>query len=78
MSMEYSDPARESDPYALPDLEIFRIPFDYEPEPEEPDDEPYEEGWYYWWCLPGCMPDSPPYGPYNFEAEALAAARENS
>jgi len=35
-------------------------------------------GWFYWYCLPGCLPDSSPIGPYNSEAEAIAAARDEA
>lgn len=33
-------------------------------------------GWYYIYCFPGCLPDGEPEGPYNTEAEAIAAMRE--
>lgn len=66
MSQFYSEPERETDPYALPDVEIFHSS-DY---PAEDGAEPLEEGWYYWYCLPGCLPDSDPYGPFETEEEA--------
>lgn len=65
MSQHYSDPARESDPYALPDLEVYYSGY--------PASDP---GWYYWYCFPGCLPDSDPIGPFDSEADALADARE--
>lgn len=82
----YSDPRRESDPHALPDLEVFMIMN----KPEGPrsnayhagdfplDDEgnPPADGWYYWHCFPGCMPDSEPYGPFDSAELALADAKE--
>lgn len=71
----YSDPQRESDPHALPDIEVFEVPGDYNPETE--DDEPLETGWYYWQCLPGCLPDGDPIGPFETEDEALADAQDN-
>ena len=74
--MEYSDPKRESDPYALPDVEVFQVPEDYGLEPDEGG--PYEPGWYYWFCLPGCLPDSDPYGPFDSYGAALDDARENA
>jgi len=74
MSMEYSDKERETDPYALPDIEVFQVPEDYQPETE--DGEELESGWYYWFCLPGCLPDSDPIGPFESEKAALKAARE--
>lgn len=80
MSQAYSDPKRESDPYALPDIEVFwsegcaneheHPDGDYEACAQE------EPGWYYWTCFPGCLPDSDPVGPFPTEAEALEDARE--
>ena len=70
----YSDPKRERDPYALPDLEVFHSS-DYPPEDGA---EPLEDGWYYWYCFPGCLPDSEPNGPYKSEREALRAARREA
>ena len=71
----YSDPTREDDDYALPDVEVFYIPDDYQPEPE--DGQPLPDGWYWWSCFPGCLPDSDPVGPFDTEAEALADAQDN-
>ena len=70
----YSDTTRENDPHALPDVEVFHVPDDYNPETE--DGEPLPSGWYYWACLPGCLPDSDPSGPFDTEDEALAAAQD--
>lgn len=72
MSQAYSNPKRESDPYALPDVEVFHSN-DYPPEDGA---EALEEGWYWWSCFPGCLPDGEPNGPFATEAEALADARE--
>lgn len=76
----YSDPRRETDPYSLPDVEVF-----YRTRKEnkadgviDSDGEPMGTGWYWWTCFPGCMPDSDPFGPYETEAEALAAAQEDA
>ena len=84
----YSDPTRESEPYALPDVEVWNVP------PDDPRtrrlyfDTPamrdalgesipgIEAGWYWWSCFPGCLPDSEPFGPFNSEAEALADAQD--
>lgn len=75
----YSDPKRESDPHALPDLEIFywtsKEASDYWGEDA---DEELEAGFYFWYCFPGCMPDSEPNGPYATQQEALEAAREDN
>lgn len=89
MSQHYSNPARESDPHALPDLEVFYVGMqDYKDgacpacmsmvESAEMYGNASDEhcGWYYWFCLPGCLPDGEPEGPFETEAEALADARE--
>ena len=80
MSQAYSDPKRESDPHALPDLEVFEHRCggrnDVCPtESDDPTDCP-GPGWYYWFCFPGCLPDGEPMGPFETEAEALADAQE--
>jgi len=80
MTQAYSDPERESDPHALPDIEVFEVgkdgcafgsddPFLLE------DGKPAEPGWYWWSCFPGCLPDGDPSGPFDTEEEALADAR---
>jgi hypothetical protein len=75
MAQFYSDPERENDAWALPDVEVF---YAWEGELEwEGQEEPSEEGWYYWFCLPGCMPDSDPIGPFETEAEAINDAKES-
>ena len=63
----YSDPKRESEPHALPDVEVFWAQYVWSETP----------GYYYWFCYPGCLPDSDPIGPFETEAEALADARES-
>lgn len=76
MPMHYSNPRRETDPHALPDVEVF-----YRREGETTwtaeDGEQIDNGpgWYYWFCLPGCLPDSDPMGPFDSESAALADAR---
>ncbi len=77
MTQAYSDPRRESDPHALPDIEVFFDGPDISPcggEPRNYDSEgnPVIEGWYWW----ACFPDSDPIGPFETEEEALADARE--
>lgn len=92
MSQHYSNPARESSPYSLPDVEIFKASFAYCEEcsslvfSSETMHEPCEEcgkptelnnqGWFWQPCYPGCLPDSEPFGPFETEAEALADARD--
>jgi hypothetical protein len=76
----YSDPNRENDPYALPNVEVFYIS---RQEMEGygrgsvwfVDGEWREEGYYYWYCLPGCLPDSEPIGPFTTLSAALEDAR---
>lgn len=88
----YSDPKRESDPHALPDLEVFEIwartPYDECPRccdaieygdgfvPSFDAHKADHVGFYWQSCSPGCLPDSDPIGPFETEAEALADARE--
>jgi hypothetical protein len=86
MSFEYSDPKREEDPHALPDIEVFRVPEDYDLGDNDvrgryglsyacAGEEP-GPGWYWWSCFPGCYPDSEADGPYFSAEAALQAARE--
>jgi hypothetical protein len=86
----YSNPKRESDPYALPDLEVFEVWTDdkgkhnafyfytdgFERGGCEEDLSP--DGWYYWFCFPGCLPDSDPEGPFDTKEEALADAQHGA
>ena len=74
MTQAYADPSRDTDPYALPDVELFRVPNDYTPETEF--GEELEPGWYWWPCFPGCLPDGEAIGPFETEEEALADAQE--
>jgi hypothetical protein len=70
----YSDPSRENDPHALPDLEVF-----YRTEIAcTIDGWDGGQGWYYWFCFPGCLPDSEPFGPFDTKEEALEDARESA
>ena len=72
----YSDPKREKEEHALPNVEVFFytdynhdvrcLGYDLEP------------GYYYWDCFPGCMPDSEPWGPYETEQKAIEAAQEEA
>ena len=74
MSRHYSNPARETDPYAVPDVEVFRVHMADRMTNE--DGEPLELGWYYWACFPGCLPDGEPVGPFATKADAIADMRE--
>lgn len=72
----YSDPSRENNTHALPDVEVFRVPEDVPFSAMGEDDYEVEPGWYWWSCFPGCLPDGDPMGPFATESEALADARE--
>lgn len=69
----YSDPAREDDPNALPDIEIFHSD-DY----TEFEGNPLPNGFYWWTCFPDCLPDSEPNGPFDTEEEALRDAQNGN
>lgn len=92
MATHYSNPKRESDPYALPDLETFETEYAECPscgvtltpdrgsfvcdECAAVEPDDVKTGWFYWYCFPGCLPDSDPVGPFDSEDEALENARE--
>lgn len=86
MSQHYSDPKREKETYALPDVEVWEhtkqqcLQNDTHPRPQkcylDGGDECGGPGYYYWFCFPGCLPDSEPVGPFETEAEALEDARD--
>jgi hypothetical protein len=76
----YSDPTRERDPHALPDVEVFRVSqmeTNYNLANADHADEHTitDPGWYWWACFPGCLPDGPAIGPYETEREALRDAQ---
>ena len=72
MAYHYSTEKRAASPTSLPDFETLHSS-DYPPN-ERP-----EKGWYYAWLDGGldCW-SSDPFGPYDTEAEAVAAAREEA
>ena len=89
----YYSPKRESDPYALPDIEVFYLSVDeVNTLPDEGFSDGGEEytqaeiesinkdkvGFYYWYCMPGCLPDSEAIGPFETEEQALADAQSES
>lgn len=91
MSQAYSDPKRASDPYSLPDVEVWRYPtrggsihWTECPRATDSNNEHAAEhgpdchGWYWQACFPGCLPDSEPNGPFATGAEALADAQEGN
>ena len=71
----YSNPDRESDSCALPDIEVFYV-FNDDDDMTDENGEPLEPGFYWWPCFPGCLPDSDPIGPFDSEEEAIADARK--
>jgi hypothetical protein len=74
MGQVYSDPSRENDKYALPDVEVW---YAEEGEAgEDGDGEPMPAGWYWWSCFPGCLPDGDPMGPFDSEEEAIEDAQD--
>lgn len=89
----YSDESRETEPTALPDVEVFHhehakrelcaLNAGHKAElygecVTDDDGDCMGSGWYYWFCFPGCLPDSDPVGPFATQDEALADARDNS
>jgi len=78
MAQEYSDPLRENDPHALPDIEITYWSAETNADfiRDYPNEEGMEPGWYWQPCFPGCLPDGEPVGPFDTYEEALADARE--
>jgi len=82
MTQAYSDPSRETEQHALPDVEVFYVTAGDLVETGEltatlPPEPVYcDPGWYWWSCFPGCIPDSEPYGPFETEQEALDDAQD--
>ena len=89
MTQFYLDPSRESDPYALPDAEVFYIDkggLHYAKQSGDVtapgstwfdgEGQPTEPGWFWWSCFPGCLPDGDPVGPFDTEALAIADAQK--
>lgn len=85
----YSDPARENDPQALPDVEIF---WHQHAKRElcalnaghkaalygecvcDNEGDCRGTGWYWWPRFPGCLPDGEANGPFDTEDKAKADA----
>jgi hypothetical protein len=84
MTQAYSNPEREEDVHALPDVEVFYIDHveaacNRKMINEHVADEqgsPIQEGWYWWSCFPGCLPDGDLSGPFDTEEEALQDAQD--
>ena len=79
----YSDPQRECDLYALPDVEVFFVGETMKSQDTraaraahiEPYWADFDNGWYWWSCFPGCLPDSEPCGPFVTREEAMKDAQ---
>lgn len=86
MTQVYSNPEREHEPHALPNIEVFYIDqFDADQNARLNDNGTNDfvdyvvadkAGWYWWACFPGCIPDSDPCGPFGTEAEATEDAQD--
>ena len=84
MSQHYSNPERESDPHALPDVEVFYWTMaeateyfsQFDEYADQTRDEGTGKGWYWWSCFPGCLPDSDPNGPFETREAAVADAQD--
>jgi hypothetical protein len=82
----YSNPSREPDPHALPDVEVFYVTRGASGQgyvgetiiDDNQTEEPLEQGYYYWFCFPGCLPDSGPIGPFDTQEDALADAQQGA
>jgi hypothetical protein len=75
MSYIYSDPSRETETFALPNVEVFYVSpmeVNYNLANMDHADEYTitEAGWYWWSCFPGCLPDGDWNGPYETEHAA--------
>lgn len=91
MTQFYLDPAREHEPHALPDGEVFFVssvqfmtanPSTWMNDAIENNYNDnltaakHLEGYYWWTCFPGCMPDGEPSGPFDTEQEAIGDAQD--
>jgi hypothetical protein len=82
MAQFYTNPARASDPHALPNAETFYVTRKEalqnarEIERGSIENGATEPGWYWWACFPGCMPDGEPNGPFETEEAAIADAQD--
>ena len=80
MTQIYSDPTREDESWALPDVEVFyvsQLVVNYNLANLDHLDDGIitETGWYWWSCFPGCLPDSDAFGPYETEEAATEDAQ---
>ena len=81
MSYVYSVPERETEPFTLPNVEVFyvsQLEVNYNMENMDHVDEYTitEPGWYWRTCFPGCLPDSEAIGPFETEQDATQDSQE--
>ena len=76
MSQVYSNPSREHETYALPDVEVFWL--DVKSDTKDAEGASLPSGWYWWYCFPGCLPDGEPNGPFETEEAAIKNAQESN
>ena len=84
MTQAYSDPERENDPHALPDIEIFEVSEEEAANNRQKINIDHESdeglltsaGWYWWPCFPGCLPDGDAEGPFDTGEEAQEDAQD--
>jgi hypothetical protein len=77
MPYEYTDPTQESDPHALPDVEVFNAEAYLTRNDPNWSLSGFTDPGFYWVSgSPGCLWDSDPVGPFETYELALADARE--
>lgn len=70
MGYVYSDPKRQHEVHALPNVEVYYLEH-WNADAED------GQGWYWRPGFPGCLPDGDPIGPFETEAEAIADAQRD-
>lgn len=82
----YSSKERERDLFKLPDIEVFYVDVRQIEQDRVTNSALWQDGskpditspgWYWWACCPGCLPDGEPQGPYETEAEAIEASKDD-
>jgi hypothetical protein len=84
MTQAYSNPERENEAHALPDVEVFYVDHTEAALNRRHVNQDHcseeagltREGWYWWTCFPGCLPDGDANGPFDTEEEALEDAQD--
>ena len=83
MGYIYSDPERETEEHALPNVEVFgvsqlEVNFNLENLDHADENTITAAGWYWVAGFPGALWDGEPSGPFATEAEAIADAQEGN